>query len=142
MKKNLLFVILFYIIIPPLYSQNTNSGDGVVSFSLPVRNSLKYNLYVINPAFSFVRQNASYATFYNKRQWVDFQNPPQTYLFSYSGRFAENEGLAIGVFQQNYGLLTTFGGIVNFAHNVVLQEDSNLTFGLNVGENYRCRGND
>ncbi|MDG2431066.1 type IX secretion system membrane protein PorP/SprF, partial [Flavobacterium sp.] len=133
MKKNLLFIILFYLTITPLHSQESNSGDGVVSFSLPIRNSLKYNLYVINPAFSFVRQNASYVTFYNKRQWIDFLNPPQTYLFSYSGRFAENQGLAIGAFQQNYGLLTTFGGIANFAHNVVLQEDSNLTFGLNVG---------
>jgi hypothetical protein len=65
---------------------------------LPVRNSLKYNLY-INPAFSFVRQNASYA-FYNKRQWVAFQDAPQTYLFSYSGRFAENEGLELVFFNK------------------------------------------
>ena len=36
-------------------------------------------------------------------------------------------------FQQNYGLFTVFGGVANFAHNIVLQEDSNLTFGLNVG---------
>jgi hypothetical protein len=38
------------------------------------------------------------------------------------------------VFQQkNYGLLTTFGVIGNFAHNLTLQQDSNLTFGLNIG---------
>jgi hypothetical protein len=36
-------------------------------------------------------------------------------------------------FQQNYGLLTTFGVIGNFAHNLTLQQDSNLTFGLNIG---------
>ncbi|WP_192500782.1 PorP/SprF family type IX secretion system membrane protein, partial [Flavobacterium sp. PL002] len=132
MKKILLFVSLFYGFSPKLYSQDTNSGNGVVSFAIPVRNSLKYNLYTINPAFSFVRQNATYASFYNKRQWVAFQDAPQTYLVSYSGRFSENEGLAIGLFQQNYGLLTTFGVIGNFAHNIVLQEDSNLTLGINV----------
>jgi hypothetical protein len=62
-----------------------------------------------------LRQNASYATFYNKRQWVDFSKPTKTYLFSYQAGFAENEGSAIGAFSADYGLLTTFGGIVNFA---------------------------
>ncbi|WP_141672814.1 PorP/SprF family type IX secretion system membrane protein, partial [Flavobacterium crassostreae] len=132
MKKILLFVTLFYGFTPVLYSQETKTADGVVSFSLPIRNSLKYNQYTINPAFSFVRQNATYASFYNKRQWVAFQDAPQSYLVGYSGRFSENGGLGLGLFQQNYGLLTTFGAIANFAHNLVLQEDSNLTFGINV----------
>ena len=52
---------------------------------------------------------------------------------SFSGRFSEHSGLGIGLFQQNYGVLTTFGGIVNFAYNARLARDSNLTFGLNVG---------
>jgi type IX secretion system PorP/SprF family membrane protein len=132
MRRILFFIILFCNLFTTLYSQEATSGDGVVSFSLPVRNSAKYNLYTINPTFSFVKQNATFATFYNKRQWVGFQDPPQTYLFGYSGRFSENQGLGLGVFQQNYGLLTTFGAIANFAQNITLDQDSNLTFGLNV----------
>jgi type IX secretion system PorP/SprF family membrane protein len=133
MRKILLFITLFYGTSQILYSQNEVSEDGVVSFSLPIRNSLKFNKYLINPAFSFVREQGTYASLYNKRQWVQFDDAPQTYLFSYSGRFRENEGIGIGLFQQNYGVLTTFGGVANFAHNVVLEEDSNLTFGINVG---------
>ena len=132
MKKILLFITLFYGFSNVLYSQD-KVENGVVSFSLPIRNSLKFNRYLINPAFSFVRETNAYASFYNKRQWVQFDNAPQTYLANYSGRFRENEAFAIGLFQQNYGLMTVFGGVVNFAHNIVLQEDSNLTFGLNVG---------
>ncbi|HEX9599947.1 MAG TPA: PorP/SprF family type IX secretion system membrane protein, partial [Mariniflexile sp.] len=107
--------------------------DGVVAFALPVRNSLKFNKYAINPTFSFVREQNKYLSFTNKRQWVQFDNAPQTYLFSYSGRFAENSGAGIGLFQQNYGVLTTFGAVLNYAYNVVLDRDSNLTFGLNLG---------
>ena len=112
-----------------LYSQ----ADGVVSFTLPVRNSLKFNKFLINPTFSFVREQSTIVSFYNKRQWIQFDDAPQTYLLSYSGRFRENEGIAVGLFQQNYGVLTTFGAVANFAHNVILQEDSNLTFGIDVG---------
>ncbi|MGK0253033.1 MAG: type IX secretion system PorP/SprF family membrane protein [Mariniflexile sp.] len=113
--------------------QLSHSQDGVVSFALPVRNSLKFNKYVVNPTFSFVKEQNKYISFTNKKQWVQFDDAPQTYLFSYSGRFSENVGVGIGLFQQNYGVLTTFGGVLNYAHNVVLDRNSNLTFGLNLG---------
>ena len=131
MKKTLLLLAFLYGSFQMLYSQNQE--DGVVSFRLPVRNSLKFNKFLLNPTFSFVKEQGATLSFYNKRQWVQFDDAPQTYLFSYSGRFKENEGVSLGLFQQNYGVLTTFGGVANFAHNVVLQQDSNLTFGLNVG---------
>ena len=112
------------------YSQE---DDGVVSLSLPVRNSLTFNRFVINPTFSFVREQHKYISIFNKREWVQFENAPLTYLASYSGRFGENIGAGISVFQQDYGVLTTFGGTANFAYNVRMARDSNLTFGLNIG---------
>jgi type IX secretion system PorP/SprF family membrane protein len=132
MKKIILFLTLFCSSFQLLYSQDTNEG-GVVSFSLPIRNSLKFNRYLISPTFSFVREQNPMISFYNKRQYIQFDDAPNTYLFNYSGRLRENGGYAIGLFQQNYGLFTVFGGVANFAHNIVLEEDSNLTFGLNVG---------
>ncbi|MCF8274270.1 MAG: PorP/SprF family type IX secretion system membrane protein [Flavobacteriaceae bacterium] len=128
MKKYLLHIVIFFCLAQTLYSQE----DGVVAFALPVRNSLKFNKYAINPTFSFVREQNKYISFSNKREWVQFDNAPQTYLFSYSGRFAENVGAGLGLFQQNYGVLTTFGGVMNVAYNAVLDRDSNLTFGMNV----------
>ncbi len=129
MKISLSHIILFLFLTQWVYSQE----DGVVAFSLPVRNSLKFNKYAINPTFSFVREQNKYISFTNKREWVQFENAPQTYLFSYSGRFSENVGAGLGLFQQDYGVLTTFGGILNFAYNAVLDRDSNLTFGMNLG---------
>ena len=91
-----------------LYSQE----DGVVAFKIPVRNSLKFNRHFINPTFSFVREQNKYISFNNKREWVQFDDAPQTYLFGYSGRFRENIGVGLTMFQQNYGVLTTFGGVL------------------------------
>jgi type IX secretion system PorP/SprF family membrane protein len=127
MKQYVLLLVFWFC--QPLFSQS----EVPTSFALPIRNSLKFNRFIINPTFSFVREQNAFITFYNKRQWVSFDNAPQTYLVSYSGRFRENEGVALGFFQQNQGVLTTFGAVANFAHNITLQTDSNLTFGVNLG---------
>ena len=129
MKQYFILIVLLLFVNQIVHSQE----DGVVSFTLPIRNSLKFNKYLINPTFSFVREQNPYISLYNKRQWTQFENAPQTYLFSYSGRFRENEAIAFGVFQENYGVLSTVGAMANYAHNVQLQSDSNLTFGVNLG---------
>ena len=129
MKIYLLHIVIFFCVIQWLHSQE----NGVVAFDIPVRNSLKFNRHIINPAFSFVREQNKFISITNKRQWVQFDNAPQTYLLSYSGRFRENIGAGISLFQQDYGVLTTFGGVLNFAYNIGVDRFSNLTFGMNVG---------
>ncbi|HLV40579.1 type IX secretion system membrane protein PorP/SprF [Xanthomarina sp.] len=129
MKTFLLIIVIFFCSTQFSFSQE----DGVVSLAIPVRSSLKFNRYVINPTFSFVREQNTYINITNKREWGQFDDAPQTYLINYSGRFRENIGVGVGLFQQNYGVLTTFGGLVNMAYNARLDTDSNLTFGLNLG---------
>ncbi|WP_452231650.1 PorP/SprF family type IX secretion system membrane protein [Lacinutrix sp. MEBiC02595] len=130
MKKTLLVIALIFGFTQCFFGQEE---DGVISLAIPVRNSLKFNRFNINPTFSFVREQNKYISVNNKREWVQFEDAPQTYLLSYSGRFRENIGVGIGFFQQNYGVLTSYGGILNLAYNAMLQPDSNLTFGLNIG---------
>jgi type IX secretion system PorP/SprF family membrane protein len=130
MKKNLLTILIVFCSVQMVFPQE---DDGIVALDLPIRNSLVFNRYAINPTFSFVRQQNRYISINNKREWIQFENAPETFLASYSGRFAENIGAGLAVFQQNYGVLTTFGGLLNFAYNVRLNNDSNLTFGLNIG---------
>jgi type IX secretion system PorP/SprF family membrane protein len=128
MTKYFLHIVIFFCLVSQLYAQE----DGVVALNLPVRNSLKFNRQFINPTFSFVREQNKYISFTNKREWTQFDDAPQTYLFGYSGRFRENIGAGISLFQQDYGVLTTFGGNLNFAYNAVLDRYNNLTFGLNL----------
>lgn len=130
MRFKFMVIALLVCTVQNFYSQE---DDGVVALALPVRNSLTFNQFLISPTFSFVRQQNRFISFTNKREWVQFENAPETNIFSYSGRFAENIGAGIGLVQQNYGVFTTFGGVANFAYNVRIDTDSNLTFGLNVG---------
>ena len=113
MKTQFLVLILCLCFTQLIYSQE---DDGVVSHSLPVRNSLSFNRFAIQPTFSFVRSQTKSISIYNKREWMQFDDAPLTYLASYSGRFAENIGAGLGLFQQNYGVLNTFGGVLNFAY--------------------------
>ena len=129
MKKIAIHIILLLCF---MQFANSQVEDGVVALDIPARNSLMFNRYLAHPTFSFVREQNKYITASNKRELVGVQDAPLSYLFNYSGRIKENIGAGIGVFQQNYGVLTTFGGIVNFAYNIRAQEDSNFTFGINV----------
>src|SRR5690606_28328674 len=129
MKAYLLIIAIFLCSTQLSLSQE----DGVVSLAIPVRSSLKFNRYLIQPTFSFVREQNTYINITNKREWIQYENAPQAYLRNYTGRYSENIGVEIGVFHQNYGVLAAVGGGLNFAYSARLQTDSNLTFGLNAG---------
>jgi len=129
MRKKFIFFIVFLGITFVNHAQN---GDGIVSFDVPAKNSLKFNKFLINPTFSFVREDESFVSFYTKRQFSGFENAPQAYFASYSGKFRDYNSIGFGLFQRNYGLLTTFGLVGNFARNIELSNDSNFTFGLNL----------
>ena len=75
MKKILLAIAISICSIQMSHSQEE---DGVVSLALPIRNSLTFNQFAINPTFSFVRQQNRYISITNKREWVQFDDAPQT----------------------------------------------------------------
>ncbi|RNC86238.1 MAG: type IX secretion system membrane protein PorP/SprF [Winogradskyella sp.] len=129
MNLKALIYISLVLLFEPLLAQDT---DGVVAFDLPIRNSLTFNRTLLNPTFSYVREQNRFISAYNKREWVQFNDAPLSYVVAYSGRFTDNIGAGISLFQQDYGVLTTYGGVINFAYNARLERDTNLTFGLNM----------
>ncbi len=116
------------LVLPVVYSQS----GGVTSFDLPIKNSLKFNKNFINPTFSFVREEIPYISILNKQQYSGFENAPATLLGSFSKKFQDNNAFSVAGFQKNLGLLSTIGGVFNYAINVSFNEESNLTFGLNI----------
>lgn len=125
--KNL-YSVIFILFTSFIWSQE----DGVVSYALPARNSLTFNRFALSPTFTFVREQDRTISFTNKREWVQFQNAPVAYTFGYTGRLNENMGAGISLFQRNYGVLSTFGGVLNYAYNVPLSYSNNLTFAANL----------
>ena len=103
-----------------------------LTFTVPSQNALVYNRFLQHPTFSFVRENNTHISMYHRSQWTQFDNSPKFYMLSYSGAFTENSGLGIGLFKQELGILSNFGGIANYAYNVQLAADMNLTLGFNL----------
>ncbi len=129
-KNYFLFLtaFLFLIAFNTLKAQET----PVLSFSVPSQNNIKFNRFLQNPTYSFVEEENTFISIYHRNQWIQFKDSPRAYLLSYSGRFGENTGMGIGVYQQNLGVITSFGAIGNYAYNIRLLEDVNLTLGFNL----------
>lgn len=128
MKLNVLVILLSLLLFADLQAQ-----DGpVLTFTIPTQNNLMLNRFLINPTFSAVRESDSYLTLYHRNQWIQFDDSPELYMLSYSGKYGERAGVGIGIYQQNIGIVTSFGGIANYAYQIPIQEKIALTLGFNL----------
>ena len=127
--KAKLYILFFTILcFNSIFSQE-NAHTGI---DVSLRNSIKLNRFLINPAFSYAREKAPSITVSNKHQSVEFENAPVLYFANYQGKIANETRFAIGIYNQSIGVLTNTGGIINFSHNLPFDDYSNLTFGLNT----------
>lgn len=106
--------------------------DPYVSIEIPAQNMLKFNRFMINPTFSTVRENKSYINAYHRNQWIQYDEAFNTYLLSYSGRVGDRTGLGLSLYSQNFGTISNFGVLANYAYGIRLAEHSVFTFGLNL----------
>ncbi|MFY7743594.1 MAG: PorP/SprF family type IX secretion system membrane protein [Flavobacterium sp.] len=112
---------------------NLQAQDApVLTFTIPTQNTLLLNRFMMNPTFSVVRENDSYLTLYHRNQWIQFDDSPELYMLSYSGKYGERAGVGIGIYQQNLGIITSFGGVGNYAYQIPIREKIKLTLGFNV----------
>lgn len=111
-----------------LYAQDA----PVLVFSPPAQNNVKYNRFLLNPAFSFVREDNRYVSLYHRNQWVQYDDSPKVYMLAYTGKFTDKAGFGFGLYQQTNGVINSWGGIGNYAYNVKLKQKFDLTFGFNI----------
>ena len=112
---------------------NLQAQDApVLTFTIPTQNTLLLNRFMMNPTFSVVRENDSYLTLYHRNQWIQFDDSPELYMLSYSGKYGERAGVGIGIYQQNLGIITSFGGVGNYAYQIPIREKIKLTLGFNI----------
>ncbi|NAS31594.1 type IX secretion system membrane protein PorP/SprF [Flavobacteriaceae bacterium R38] len=125
-------IAIFFMTVLSLAAVYGQEEDPFISFDIPSQNLLKFNRFLINPTFSTVREDNSYINLYHRNQWIQFDNSPEVYFGSYSGRIGDRTGLGLGIYQQNLGVITNFGVLANYAYGVRLSPKSNLTFGFNL----------
>ncbi|OED37221.1 hypothetical protein AB832_05205, partial [Flavobacteriaceae bacterium (ex Bugula neritina AB1)] len=132
MIKKILFILVCVTSLNLIYGQDTSINSQVLPDEIPLHNSIRYNRFMFNPTFSFVRENKNSINIYNRNERVSFLDNPQTYVLNYNGKFDDKMGLGVGLYQQNIGVLRYFGGTLNYAYNIELNRDMNFTFGMNA----------
>lgn len=126
------YIILFFIVQLAAVTTGYAQDGPVLSLEIPAQNNLKFNRFLQNPTFTFVREDNTNAALYHRNQWIDFNDSPKAYMLSYSGKFTERTGLGVALYQQNLGVITSFGALANYAYNIKLNTDMNLTLGFNL----------
>lgn len=130
MIKN--YLSLFLLVVLTASNGLMAQDAPVLSFSPPAQNNVKYNRFLLNPAFSFVREDNTYIALYHRNQWVQYDDSPKVYMLDYTGKFTDRAGFGFGIYQQTIGVISSFGGIANYAYNVKIKQKFNLTLGFNV----------
>ncbi|XLS29238.1 PorP/SprF family type IX secretion system membrane protein [Flavobacteriaceae bacterium M23B6Z8] len=125
-------IAVFLMVVLSALSMKGQEEEPFISFEIPSQNLLKFNRFLINPTFSSVREDNSYVNLYHRNQWVQFEDSPEIYLASYSGRIGDRTGFGLGLYQQKLGVISNFGILANYAYGVRLNEKMNLTFGFNL----------
>lgn len=128
MFKKLIIIVFTGVVFASLQAQDA----PVLTFTIPTQNTLLLNRFIMNPTFSVVRENDSYLTLYHRNQWIQFDDSPELYMLSYSGKYGERAGVGIGIYQQNLGIITSFGGVGNYAYQIPIREKIKLTLGFNI----------
>lgn len=104
----------------------------IISINNPSHNNLLYNRFLLNPAFSFVRESNRNISVLSRNQWVTFDDSPKSYSLNYSGKLSDRKGFGLGVFKRTEGVMSSSGGVGNFAIHVPFDEDFGMTLGVNA----------
>lgn len=123
---------VFFMVVLSALTIKGQEDQPFISFEVPAQNLLKFNRFLINPTFSSVREDQSYVNLYHRNQWVQFEDSPELYFASYSGRIGDRTGFGLGLYQQQLGVINNFGILANYAYGVRLNDKMNLTFGFNL----------
>lgn len=65
-------------------------------------------------------------------QWQNIDGDPTTLLLNYTRRLNPESAAGIGFFQHNTGLYLQTGGVLNYAYGLDLENNAQISFGLNL----------
>lgn len=140
--KILLKIITFVFVLG--LQQSFAQGDGnYLPYEMPGHTAVKYNTYLMNPAFPIFSKNESQITFFHRNQWMGFDEKFSTFGLSYGQKWGGDAGnkrkvddgdnMAHGlIFQRTAGIFANTGLLGNYVHQVNISDDNFLRLGLNA----------
>ena len=125
--KKLFWVFLFQVTFLPLTAQ-----DAVLPEDLRQHNLTQFNSSLLNPVFSLNRNNPQAISLWSRWQWQTIDGDPTSIFLSYSGKINPESGFSVGFLQHNTGTFLNTGGVLNYAHTIISEDNLKLLFGVNV----------
>jgi type IX secretion system PorP/SprF family membrane protein len=95
-------------------------------------NLTEYNASFLNPAFALNRNQPASIALWTRWQWQYVDADPTTIFLNYTTKLNEVSAGGLGFFQQNTGIFTNTGGVLNYAYDMVFSEKVSLGVGINV----------
>lgn len=120
------------------------SDGNYLPYELPGHTAVKYNIYLMNPAFPIFGKNESQITFFHRNQWMGFKEDKfNTFGLSYGKKWGGDAGkktvvddgnnMAHGlIFQRTASIFANTGVLGNYVHQVEISDDNFLRLGINA----------
>lgn len=120
------------------------SDGNYLPYELPGHTAVKYNTYLMNPAFPIFGKNESQITFFHRNQWMGFKEDKfNTFGLSYGKKWGgdarkktvvdDGNNMAHGlIFQRTASIFANTGVLGNYVHQVEISDDNFLRLGINA----------
>ncbi len=95
-------------------------------------NLTQYNSSLLNPVFTLDRNNPQSLSLWTRWQWQQIDADPTTVFVNYTHRLKGNAAFGVGFLQQNTGVFLQTGGVLNYAYELNIDQDFQISFGLNL----------
>jgi len=95
-------------------------------------NLTQFNSSLLNPVFTLDRNNPQSLSLWTRWQWQQIDTDPTTVFVNYTHRLKGNAAFGVGFLQHNTGVFLQTGGVLNYAYELNIDQDFQISFGLNL----------
>jgi len=124
-KKYAIYAVLFAIFF-------SHAQEVALPTDLRQHNLNEFNSSLFNPVFSIDRNNPQSIAWWSRYQWQTIDADPTSIFLNYSRKINRQSSLGAGFIQNNTGVFLNTGGVLNYAYAFNLDNNMQLSVGLNV----------
>lgn len=124
----LLMVLLFAVQVA--FAQQAESR--YLPFDLPGHTSVKFNSFLMNPAFPIFGDKESHIALQYRNQWSSFQNHFTEFGLTYGKKWSDENMYHGMLFSNTVGIFANYGVLGNYIHKVEISDENYLRLGVNA----------
>ncbi|ATA75653.1 PorP/SprF family type IX secretion system membrane protein [Capnocytophaga sp. H2931] len=130
MNRNTVTWVILMLLVQFSWAQQKN--NYYLAHDLPGHTAVKYNTFLMNPAFPIFGYKESHVALYHRQQWMNFQNNFSIFMGTYGKKWSDNEVINVMAFQKKIGVFQNTGFLGNYVHQIGLGDESYLRLGINA----------